>query len=234
MENLKTIEESLIQTIKKSELKEISVDFSEIALDAFLDEGVLKDIPIINSIIGIGKVSNRISETLLLKKIVHFLHEIGPVDLKKRGEMVNKIDSNPKFKLKIGQKLIYILEKSEDHISAQYIGQLFSSFLKEDLNYEEFLRGSRIIQNLITEDLEYFLKEDISEFEGENAMSPDGPMDYIDPLINVGICSLTTSEVTVEDQWDHKASDKYVVAGGQLEVYVTNIGLKLKNTLNLI
>ncbi|MDZ7740301.1 MAG: hypothetical protein U5Q03_00655 [Bacteroidota bacterium] len=70
------IESSLTETIRTSDLQKVSVDLAEILVDSMINDGVFKDIPILGSIVGLGKTASTIKDTLFLKKIIHFLTEL--------------------------------------------------------------------------------------------------------------------------------------------------------------
>lgn len=146
--------------------------------------------------------------------------------------MIDYIDSREDQKIKVGEKLIFILDKCEDYIDTKYIAQFFCAFLEKKITYDEFLKGSRIIQNIFIGDLEYFLDSDISEFEKE-ASTEEAPDEDTFPLINIGICGFGYNPINIEDQWDHKMTNKYIVEGGETIIWVTSIGHKLKEIFKL-
>lgn len=55
--------------------------------------------------------------------------------------------------------------------------------------------------------------------------------DFQSSLITSGICATATESIYVRDQDDYKMSEKYVVEGGELTIYLTEIGSTLKNIL---
>ena len=164
MDEIKQIDKSLSETIRNSDLKGISEDFAEIAIDSMLNEGVLKDIPIVGTILKIGKTFTTVKDQLFLKKIIAFLSQIKDVPQERRKQMIDTINDDKEQRIKVGEKLIYILDKCDDFIDAQYVAQLFCAFLQEKIEYGDFLRGSRIIQNIFVGDLEYFLEGETSFF----------------------------------------------------------------------
>ncbi|MDZ7740300.1 MAG: hypothetical protein U5Q03_00650 [Bacteroidota bacterium] len=147
--------------------------------------------------------------------------------------MIDFIDKSEKQKIKIGEKLIFILDKCDDYLDAKYVGQFFRGFLENKITYEEFLKGARIIQDIFIGDLEYFLESDISKIEIE-ASTEEAPDEDTFPLINSGICGFGYNPTRVEDQWDHKMTDKYLVSGGEVVIWTTAIGKKLKGILKTI
>ena len=72
--------------------------YAEIGLDAVMEDGILKDIPIISTAISLYKIGSSIKERHDLKKLLIFLNEInnGIIDEEKRQEYQNKFQSNEK------------------------------------------------------------------------------------------------------------------------------------------
>ncbi len=230
MEEIKQIDKSLSETLRNSDLQSVSANIVEIVIDSMLDEGVLKSLPIVGSIIGIGKTAITVKDQLFLKKIIAFLSGIRDIPQEKRREMIDLVNESKKEKLKVGEKLIYILDKCDDYVDAKYVAQLFTAFLEGKISYQDFLKGSRIIQNIFVGDLEYFLENDKSKFQ-RTTSSEEAPDEEEFPLINVGILGFGYNPVTVEDQWDYKMDNKYIVNGGDAVVWVTMIGEILKENL---
>ena len=52
-------------------------EYAEIGLDAVMEEGVLKDIPIVSTAIALYKIGNSIKERHNLKKLLIFINEIN-------------------------------------------------------------------------------------------------------------------------------------------------------------
>lgn len=228
MSELQNFSNSLDETIKDSNLTEINTDLFEVLIDSFLEDGVAKDIPIIGTILKLGKFSMSLKEHLFLKKIVYFISELKDIPPKKRCQMVSEIDESKTYRIKVGEKLIYIIEKCEDHISTEYVAKFFKAFLLEKISYSEFLRCTSIIQNIFIEDFEYFVQSDNLERENRwNEYFSDIEMN----LVNAGLCGKDLGEISVRDQDDWKASDKYVVEGGRESLYITDIGIKIKKIL---
>ncbi|WP_335964600.1 hypothetical protein [Galbibacter sp. PAP.153] len=158
--------------------------------------------------------------------------ELKDIPTEQREKMIDSIDNSEKQKIKIGEKLIFILDKCDDYLDAKYIGQFFRGFLESQITYEEFLQGARIIQNIYNGDLEYFLGRDLSKIEIE-ASTEEAPDDDTFPLINSGICGFGYNPTRVEDQRDYEISDKSIVKGGEVVIWITSIGKKLKDILKI-
>jgi hypothetical protein len=230
MTEIKDLSNAFTETIKDTNLKDISVDISEVLVDNLLENGILKDIPIIGTILKLGKFSLNVKDHLFIKKIIYFISELKEIPPKKRNEIISKIDNSREFRIKIGEKLLYIIDKCEDHIESEYNATFFKAFLNEKLTYSEFLRCSSILQNIFMEDFEYFVHYKIPEqkyYSGYNDWN-ECPSEITMNLINNGLLISEIGEINIRDQDDWKSSEKYVVEGGKESVYITEIGSKIR------
>ena len=225
---------SLNETLADSNLQNVTSDLAETFTDTLLTDGLLKDIPIIGTIIGLTKASISLNERLLIKKLIYFLSELKDINAEKRQPLIDKIETSEKYRVNVGEKLLYIIDKCDDHISARYVAILFSAFLNEKIKYHDFLRGSTIIQKLFLHDLEQFIKTEVKELERKITRYDKGISDFENSLINAGICMTDIEPVTVQDQEDPEASmyERYKVDGGDTQLYLTDIGHLLKENLH--
>jgi uncharacterized ubiquitin-like protein YukD len=230
MTEIKDLSNAFTTTIKDTNLKDISVDISEVLVDNLLEDGILKDIPIIGTILKLGKFSLNIKDHLFIKKIIYFISELKEISPKKRNQIISKIDNSSEFRIKIGEKLLYIIDKCEDHIECEYIAKFFKAFLNEKLTYSEFLRCSSILQNIFIEDFEYFINHKSPEkkrYRGDNDWNEyRGEIDM--NLINSGLLVIDIGEINIRDQDDWKSSERYVVEGGEESIHITEIGSKIR------
>jgi hypothetical protein len=232
MNTTTNINQSLSDTIKNSDLQSVAAGITETFIDSFLENGVLKDLPIVGTLIGLGKTAADIKNQLFLKKVLRFLFELRDIPAATRKNMIDKVDNNPDYRINVGEQLTYILDKCNDHLHAEYIAQLFHAYLIEKITYSEFLKSGAIIQNIFIEDLEKFLLTEEGKLNFE--ASPDeAPTEDDFPLINIGILGLGYNPIRVEDQWDHEMSGKYIVAGGEAVIWITSIGRILKSNLKV-
>ena len=132
MNDLKTLSGSFENTLKSSDLNNIAADFSEVALDQMIADGAFKDLPIIGTIVNIGKATTSVRDYLFLKKVIGFLTTLEGIPTKDRKEMIEKIDSSGKFRIKVGEKLLFLIDKCQDHEKAKVVARLFAAVIKED------------------------------------------------------------------------------------------------------
>ena len=236
MSELNKLSTSLEHTLKECNLQNVTIGLAEAFADTLIEDGIAKDIPIIGTVIGLGKASIGIKEILFLKKMIYFISELKNISATKRHEMINNIDKSGKFRTKVGEKLLYIIDKCEGHDKSQIIAVLFTAFLSEKISYDEFLRASHIVDQVILEDLKWFVtcgweKEDGWKYRGENR-DDHLTLDEAGNIATTGLVELVSPDVMVRDQDDRKNMyEQYIVEGSELTVRISDIGKKIREIL---
>jgi len=64
MSEIKTLSKSFEQTLMDSNLQNVSISLAEVLADSLMEDGVAKQIPIIGTIVGLGKTAIGIKERL--------------------------------------------------------------------------------------------------------------------------------------------------------------------------
>ncbi|PAM96314.1 hypothetical protein B4N84_02510 [Flavobacterium sp. IR1] len=217
---ISNISTALTSTLKDSDLQGITTEFSEIFLDTFLAEGVLKDIPIINSIISIGKASAKVSDALFIKKVLYFLTQLSDVSADDREKVINEIDDSKKYRIKIGEKLLYILDKCDDHEKAELVGILFKSFLQNQIDYGDFLLCNLVIEKCMINDLEAFVLDEVIDYNIE---------EYSEYL-NWGLVNFAPYNIEIQRKNNYKSEPEFELRGSDLTLTTSNAG----NTIRFV
>jgi hypothetical protein len=201
---MKRLPETLVETIKDENFQDVIAGLGETGIDYLFDEGIIKEVPFVGSIFGLTKVTTSIQDKLFTKKIFKFLFQLGKTDATNRRKQIEKIDNDPNYKTKVGEKILYIIDKCDDSEKAIYIGQLFRLYIQEVIQYEDFLRASKCIEMTYLSDLKRFIKErrdfirmdEASDMIGTGLMTPyyiSGDKSYGDT--ESGTLMLTVSPV---------------------------------------
>lgn len=219
MADLTNVSKDFNLTLLDSDLKGISVDMTESILDSALEDGLAKDIPVLRSIVAIIQTTKNISGYLFFKKILSFLQGIDDIDPVKRREMIEQIDRSSKDSIKVGERLIYIIDKSEDHTKSYYIGRLFRAFVNKEISYPIFLKCAKAVDmaNL------YDLREFITQCD-DSTLSNNDYSNYI----TIGVVSLFDSEsIRLFDS----SLVGVMLSVGKLYPRINEVGFKIKQIL---
>ena len=157
-QNQDNLSNSLSKTLVESDLSNVTFDILESSVDAsLLNDGFLREIPILSSIIGIGKTIISVQNYLFTKKIIAFLSGLSNISKEDRKEVISKINADPNYNQFVGSKLLFLIDNAQDHISARLISKLFVAFIEKKMTYKEFCKASLIINKIDYYDLEIFL-----------------------------------------------------------------------------
>jgi hypothetical protein len=161
----------LVKVIKDKEFQGISKDLVETAIDTKIPEGLLKDIPLLSTIIGAFNTISNIKDRLFVQKLLTFLYELKSIEEDKIVEQIIALEDDNKYKTKVGEKLLYIIDKCEDPDKASMTGTLFKAYLEKKLDYNEFLSATSAIERTPLPDLLYFINDDSDGWDLEGAGS---------------------------------------------------------------
>jgi hypothetical protein len=153
----KDIDITFNNTIKYSDLQGLSENLLEFGLDEILKDGVLKDLPVFGLFFNSFKTYLSIKDKIFAKKILHFILEIRTIPISQRSEMISKIEKEEKYRNKVGETILLLLDKISNFEKCGMIGVLFNSYLDGQLSYSDFLRGVNAIEKVFVDDIIWFL-----------------------------------------------------------------------------
>lgn len=137
------------------EVSSIAGEYAELGLDALVEDGLFKDIPIVSTAVAVYRVGKSIREKHHIAKLISFLNEInkGIADEEKRQNYREKFTSNEKFR---NQELEYILILIDRYISfdkPQMLAKLYLAYLDGRIKWDEFTQYAEVIDRLLPGDI---------------------------------------------------------------------------------
>ncbi|MCL2097601.1 MAG: hypothetical protein FWH23_02425 [Bacteroidales bacterium] len=129
---------------------DLGTDYAEIFIDDLMDNGLLKEIPIVKSVVGTIKAGISINQFWFAKKILTFIREfnLGNVDNKQRIKFQQKINTNDKFRKKVVEQIMIFIDKHMEINKTKISAKLFQAFVEENLTYEEFVSTNICLDKL--------------------------------------------------------------------------------------
>ncbi len=134
---------------------DIVSDYLELGIDSILDNDSLKEIPIIKTFIGVGKITKSIRERNLMKNLVIFINELnsGNIDKEKLKKHKEELNQNPKKAEKELGRILIILEQTIDNLKSSILGKLYKAYINQEINWDLFVEFSEITNRLYINDL---------------------------------------------------------------------------------
>jgi len=137
---------SLVQSITKSGASDIATEVAEIALDSFLDEGLLEEIPVFGWLKKSHNIIGSIRDRIFFKKIANFLIGTQSILAEEREQFSKKLDNDLEFLKKVGETLVLLLERQDDFEKALILGKIFSRYVRGHIEYEVFLKLAKTVE----------------------------------------------------------------------------------------
>jgi hypothetical protein len=133
--------------------------------------------------------------------------------------MIDSINSSPESEIHVGEKVLYIVDRCEDHRKAALAGRLFKRMLEGLLDYADFLTLSGVLDRCSP--------AEILEFAGEawDTISLEELPSY---LLGTPLVKVWQEQLSVRDQEDWKRSERYVAEGGGVVAEISRLGRELR------
>lgn len=135
--------------------------YVEIGLDAVMDDGILKDIPIVSTAIAIYKIGSSIKERHNLKKLLVFLNELnnGILDEQKRKEYQQKFQGNEKFRNREIEYLLVLIDRYINYDKPKMLAKLYLAYLDGAIIWEELTMYAEVIDRFLLLDCNYLISD---------------------------------------------------------------------------
>jgi len=129
---------------------DLSLDYSEIFLDEFLGEGLLKEVPVIRTIAAAVKSGLAVREKFFVKKFLVFLREfhLGKESKDELDKLKTTFDSDKKFREKVTEYLVLTIEQIDSTSKAKIVAHLFRAHLDKKFDWDRFVALNTSLRNL--------------------------------------------------------------------------------------
>ncbi|HAT4915852.1 TPA: hypothetical protein I9738_000778 [Serratia marcescens] len=157
---------ALISVIKSESVVDLSKEYAEYGLDMLIDSDVLKDIPFINTAVGLFSAVGSARDYIFTEKLIRFLTQFSVLSESEREAMVDKLNEDDKFAGKAGARIIEIIDRMESEGKPELAANFFKAFACEEINFSDFRRVLVALERIPAFDipaLAAFSMYDISE-----------------------------------------------------------------------
>jgi hypothetical protein len=159
------LEGKLVKSFKLKELGDLTMEYGELGLDSFLNDGLVKDIPILRTLVGIIRTGLNIRDRAYVEKIAMFLSQVGQTTQEQREAFVKKRCQDTK---RFEETILLIVEQSDRIEKASLIGKIFKACILGKFSYEEALKLSNMVNRSFWGDLEDIIQNKKSVYEEKN------------------------------------------------------------------
>lgn len=135
------------------EAAELLANLGEVVLDSLLVDGLIKDLPILGSIVGVIKSTLAIRDHAFIRKLALFVLESSAVSDKAKREFKEHLSSDPEFKKSTATHLTIVLDRLDVLEKAGILGRVFAAFIEGKITQAQLRRLSAALDRVLVEDL---------------------------------------------------------------------------------
>lgn len=129
--------QQVVDVVKSESVVSLGKEYLEFGIDAALDSGALKDIPLVGTVVGLCNSFGTVKDHIFATKLIKFLNQLSEVPLHERMIMVDKLNEDDKFAGKAGTALIEILDRMESELKPELAAKCFAAYANETITYSQ-------------------------------------------------------------------------------------------------
>ncbi len=164
---------------------DIVSDAIEIGLDSLIESDVLREIPVVKSIVAVCKVGYNIRERNLIKQTLSFISgcNSGSISQEQIDAYRQELESDPtKAEKELGRVLIILGSHIEDRQS-QVLGRFYNAYVKGAISWDKFCELSEANRRMFISD--YYVLMDADKNDGLDIGQRE--LYQVDRLISLGL-----------------------------------------------
>lgn len=144
---------ALMRSIWSRSVGDITTEGMDILFDSALQEGPLRDIPVVGWLVKTYGAMNTVRDWLLVRKILRFLRGTQATTAEERRAFAERMEADPAYQRKVGEELFLLLDRHETVDKSELLGRVFAALIRQEVAYEEYQRYAFIIDQLFLQDL---------------------------------------------------------------------------------
>lgn len=137
---------ALVRTVAGRELGDMVFNTAEVALDSILDEGVLRELPIVGTLAKIARAGQSIAEELFLRKLLRFLIELKSIPAEERVKLLERYPDGSDEQQDLGENLLLALERLDNVQKPTLLARFFAAYVREQIDYATFSRLAEALE----------------------------------------------------------------------------------------
>lgn len=196
---LNSLQESIFRP-DVSDLKDSLLEYSELAIDSVMEDGILKDIPILGTIASLCKTGINIHDRHLLKQTALFLVSVNDGTIPPETIIEHKkiLEEDPKKGEAELSRVLLLINRSTEQIQAIILGSFYKAYINGLITWGKFCELTEANNRMFLDDYELlrlFYKYSLSQ-----RMILGETISQAQRLVSLGLLIQNHTEATVTDQ----------------------------------
>jgi hypothetical protein len=139
---------ALVASLRSDEAIAVASQMAELAIDSQLTEGLLREVPVVGSVLAVARAGATVRDVLFVKKLFKFLSNFDGTSQPERDEMVRRLEGDSGYGRNVGEHLTYLLEKLDAHRKPAMVGRVFLSYMRGQIDVKTLNRLNTAIERI--------------------------------------------------------------------------------------
>ena len=136
---------------------DLGIDYAEIAIDQIMQDGLLRDLPIVKSFVQAGKAAVAIRDLFCLKKTIRFIIEMnnGDITSEKLEKHRISLENHPEKLKREMESVLICLDRENEAVKASILARFYKLYIDETISFDwqDFKIFSEILESFSVYDL---------------------------------------------------------------------------------
>ena len=145
------------KTSAEEHILEALLENGEVLIDQLMGSDVVKDFPILGTVLKICKAGSNVRDYIFATKIHKFITNLESVSPDLKAKFTKKMLGNPEERKRVGEFVLLTIDKISDLEKPEIIAKIFIAYMDGHLTVDELRRIVEAIDLAFIADLKVFL-----------------------------------------------------------------------------
>jgi hypothetical protein len=132
---------------------DVLADWGEVAIDSFLENGLIRDIPVFGTALKAIQGGKAIRDYFFIQKLSEFIRHASTIKPEKIQEFRNHIENDRDFADRTAIHLTVILDRLDEKEKAILLAKIFSSYINGDIDQQQMKRLASALDRALLADI---------------------------------------------------------------------------------
>lgn len=152
--------DAILKGARNEDTRELAIEVASIGLEHFIGEGLLKEIPIVRSIVAAGKTVSAVRDELFQQKVAAFLEGRSSLKQEERTKFAEELARDPEQSKRLWEAVFLHLDRLDDVEKAPMLGKMFAAHARGHIDFSQFRRLARGIDAALVSELRILANKD--------------------------------------------------------------------------
>jgi hypothetical protein len=131
-----------------NKLFDVVQDIGQRAIDVICSDDIAKTIPGVKIVVAGAAAFQSVRDEILNSKLDAFIDPLREITTAERCDMVDRLESDPKYRRKVGVHIIEVLDRQESYRKPRMTGEIFAAFARKEIDLVMFQRLLNAVDRL--------------------------------------------------------------------------------------